>query len=77
METLADPFSGGRRAAGASAQIVDAAGSSAPPGSICVTDDFAAALACCGSDRPQAGYVGELEARDGAPIGLFALRGGL
>lgn len=77
VETLADPFSGGRRAAGASAQIVDAAGSSAPPGSICVTDDFAAALACCGSDRPQAGYVGELEARDGAPIGLFALRGGL
>jgi hypothetical protein len=48
---------------------------STPPGTACVTDDFAAALAAAGPRNPATEYVGELDASDGGPpIGLYALK---
>ncbi|MFN3945957.1 MAG: tetratricopeptide repeat-containing protein [Allosphingosinicella sp.] len=73
-ETVHDPFSDRRRLVGAAPQIAAAAAASTPPGSTCVTDDFAAALACAGSEGMETGFVGELEAADGGPpIALHAL----
>jgi tetratricopeptide (TPR) repeat protein len=71
--TFRDPFSGAVRLAPAAA----AAGAlaSAPPGTACVTDDFAAALAAAGPKRPASEYIGELTAPDdGPPVGLYALK---
>lgn len=70
-----DPFSGGRRLVGQAAALADAATDSAPAGSVCVTGDFAAALAASGEKDIRSELVGELEARDGGgPIELHALK---
>ena len=48
---------------------------STPSATICVTEDFAAALAAAGPRNPATEYVGELDAPDGGPpIGLYALK---
>jgi hypothetical protein len=70
-----DPFSGGRRLVGEAAALADAAADSAPPGSVCVTADFAAALAASGEKAVRSELIGELEANDGGgPIELHALK---
>jgi hypothetical protein len=70
-----DPFSGGRRLVGEAAALADAAADSAPAGSVCVTADFAAALAASGAEDIRSELVGELDARDGGgPIELHALK---
>jgi hypothetical protein len=73
-ETVADPFGGGTRLVGRALAIAKAAAASAPPGSACVSDDFAAALAVAEPERFHAEYVGELEGEGAALVGLFALR---
>jgi hypothetical protein len=69
-----DPFSGGARLPAAATGAAEAAARSAPPSTVCVTEDFAAALAARGSGG-RTEYVGELDAQDGEPpLGLYALR---
>jgi hypothetical protein len=70
-----DPFGGGVRLPAAQTAAAAGALASAPPGTACVTDDFAAALAAAGPRRPASEYVGELSPPDaGPPVGLYALR---
>lgn len=70
-----DPFGGGFRLAPAGTAAAAGALASAPPGTACVTDDFAAALAAAGPSRPGAEYIGELNPPDGGPpVGLYALK---
>jgi hypothetical protein len=70
-----DPFSGDLRLAPLATAAAAGALASAPPGSACVTDDFAAALAAAGPRRPASEYVGELDPPDaGPPVGLYALK---
>ena len=70
-----DPFSGGQRLAGEPVELAAAAAASAPPGSICVTEDFAAALAASNVGDVHSELIGELEARDGRPpVALYALK---
>ncbi|HEY5722354.1 MAG TPA: tetratricopeptide repeat-containing protein [Allosphingosinicella sp.] len=74
-DTFTDPFSGGERLAGEPAELAGATAASAPPGSVCVTDDFAAALAASNCPDICSEMIGELDARDGrAPILLYALK---
>lgn len=74
-ETLADPFSRDTRLAGRALAVASAAAGSALPGSVCISDDFAAALAAAAPDRFATEYVGELDgARAAMPVGLYALR---
>jgi len=79
-DTVADPFGADRfggapRLVGRALAIALAAAGSAPSGSACVSDDFAAALSAVDPGRFHAEYIGELEdARGAAPVGLFALR---
>lgn len=74
-EPLRDPFSGGLRIGGDPAALAAAAAASAPPGAICVTADFAAALAAARGKGIRMEPVGELEERGGgAPVELFALK---
>jgi len=74
-ETLDDPFRGGTRVAGDSAALASAAAASAPPGSVCVTADFAAALAGSVAASVQAELIGELEGAPGEPpVNLYALK---
>jgi hypothetical protein len=74
-ETLDDPFRGGTRVAGDCAALASAAAASAPPGSVCVTADFAAALAGSVAASLHAELVGELEAGPGKPpVDLYALK---
>ncbi|MFN3388373.1 MAG: hypothetical protein ACK40O_05530, partial [Allosphingosinicella sp.] len=70
-----DPFScGALRVGGDAAALAAAAAASAPDGTVCVTGDFAAALAAGGA-AVRAELVGELETRGGgAPVELFALK---
>lgn len=73
--TFRDPFSGVLRLAPAATAAAAAALASAPPGTACVTDDFAAALAAAGPRRPASEYIGELDPPDGGPpVGLYALK---
>lgn len=73
--TFTDPFSGGLRLAPSATAAAAGALASAPPGTACVTDDFAAALAAAGPHRPASEYIGELDAPDGGPpVGLYALK---
>ena len=70
-----DPFSGALRLGPAATAAAAGALASAPPGTACVTDDFAAALAAAGPRRPASEYIGELDAPDGGPpVGLYALK---
>ena len=70
-----DPFSGALRLAPSATAAAAGAVASAPPGTACVTDDFAAALAAAGPRRPASEYIGELDAPDGGPpVGLYALK---
>jgi hypothetical protein len=72
---FADPFSGGERLPLAATASASAACASAPAGSACVTDDFAAALVASGPGAPAVEPVGELDPPDsGPPVGLYALR---
>jgi len=74
-ETLDDPFRGGTRVSGDSSALASAAAASAPPGSVCVTADFAAALAGSAGVPLHAELVGELEAGPGEPpVELYALK---
>jgi hypothetical protein len=73
--TFTDPFSGTLRLAPAATAAAAGALASAPPGTACVTDDFAAALAAAGPRRPASEYIGELDPPDGGPpVGLYALK---
>ncbi|HYW14952.1 MAG TPA: tetratricopeptide repeat-containing protein [Allosphingosinicella sp.] len=70
-----DPFSGTVRLDPAATAAAAGARASAPPGTACVTDDFAAALAAAGPRRPASEYIGELDPPDGGPpVGLYALK---
>jgi hypothetical protein len=73
--TFTDPFSDTLRLAPAATAAAAGALASAPPGTACVTDDFAAALAAAGPRRPASEYIGELDPPDGGPpVGLYALK---
>jgi tetratricopeptide (TPR) repeat protein len=72
-ETLEDPFAGRMRLAGEAAALAAGAAASAPPGSVCVTADFAAAFAGSGAAGLQSELVGELAGAAGA-IDLYALK---
>jgi hypothetical protein len=73
--TFRDPFSSALRLDPAATAAAAGALASAPPGTACVTDDFAAALAAAGPRRPASEYIGELDAPDGGPpVGLYALK---
>ncbi len=73
--TFRDPFSDTLRLDPAATAAAAGALASAPPGTACVTDDFAAALAAAGPRRPASEYIGELDAPDGGPpVGLYALK---
>jgi hypothetical protein len=73
--TFRDPFSSGLRLAPAFTAAAAGALASAPPGTACVTDDFAAALAAAGPRRPASEYIGELDPPDGGPpVGLYAIK---
>jgi hypothetical protein len=73
--TFLDPFSNALRLAPSATAAAAGALASAPPGTACVTDDFAAALAAAGPRRPASEYIGELDAPDGGPpVGLYALK---
>jgi hypothetical protein len=70
-----DPFSGAERLPEACTGAAEAAAASTPPGSVCVTEDFAAALVARGGEAPRCEYVGELDPPDaGPPVGLYALK---
>lgn len=70
-----DPFGGGERLPASAMAAAAGALASAPPGTACVTDDFAAALAAAGPRRPASEYIGELDPPDGGPpVGLYALK---
>jgi hypothetical protein len=72
---IIDAFSGGLRLGPSASGAADAAASSAPCGSACVTGDFAAALAARGRSSIRSELVGELDSRDGGTsIGLYALK---
>jgi tetratricopeptide (TPR) repeat protein len=74
---FADPFSGGDRLPLAATASASVACASAPAGSACVTEDFAAALVTSGPRAPAVEPVGELDPPDsGPPVALFALRSG-
>jgi tetratricopeptide (TPR) repeat protein len=75
VDPIEDPFSGGQRLSGEPVELAGAAAASAPPGSICVTEDFAAALAASNIGDVCSELIGELEAGDGrAPVALYALK---
>ena len=75
VQSFIDPFSEGERLEPSATGPATAAVDSTPPGTICVTEDFAAALAAAGPRNPATEYVGELDAPDGGPpIGLYALK---
>lgn len=70
-----DPFSNAARLPVLAHGAAEAAASSTPPGSACVTEDLAAALAARRSGAMRIDYVGELDTRGGEPpIGLYALK---
>lgn len=73
-EMIADPFSGGGRVGGALLAIAQAAAASALPRAICVSGDFAQALAILCPDRFRDAAIGELDSvAGGEPVALHAL----
>jgi hypothetical protein len=74
-QTLLDPFTGRLRARGDAAAVTAGALSSALPGEIYLTEDFAAALIACAPEMPRVELIGELEPPEGgAPVGLYVLK---
>jgi hypothetical protein len=73
-DPVADPFGGGARMAGEAAALAVAAAASAPAGTVCVTADFAAALAAAKRGGIDADLVGELAAAGAEPVPLYALK---
>ena len=74
-DPIEDPFSGTPRLAGEPAELAAAAAASAPPGTICVTEDFAAALAAAGPADIHSELIGELDARGGGQsVALYTLK---
>ena len=74
-ERVRDPFAGSVRLAGRALDLARAAAASAPAGTACVTEDFAAVLATGAPDAFRPEFVGELgSGTDAAPIGVFALK---
>lgn len=70
-----DPFLERLRPTRSGSAILDAIAQAAPPDTICVSLDFAAALAAAAGRRSPAHWIGELNAFDGGPaIPLYALR---
>ncbi len=75
VDCVRDPFSAGMRPTGSGADIVEAIAGATPPGSICVSDDFAAVLAASAGAPGEASWIGEIQAFDGgSAIGLYALK---
>jgi Tetratricopeptide Repeats-Sensor len=72
-QLLDDPFAGRPRLAGEAAALAAAAAASAPPGSVCITADFAAALAGSGPSELRSELIGELSGAGGA-VDLYALK---
>ena len=73
IDCVRDPFSGTSRPAGSGVDIVQAIADATPPGSICVSDDFAAVLAADAGRATDANWIGEINAFDGgSAIGLRA-----
>lgn len=71
---IEDPFASTSRLIGRPARLAVAAMRSTPPGSICVSEDFAAALEVSGA-AAHSEFVGEMTAADEpAPIALYSLR---
>jgi hypothetical protein len=71
---IADPFSGGARVGGSLLAVAQAAAASALPRAICVSGDFADALAIACPDRFHDAAIGELDdSAGGEPITLHAL----
>ena len=69
-----DPFTGALRPTEAGAAIVIEIAGAMPPETICVSEDFAAALAADTGTADDASLIGEIAAFDGgSPIGLYAL----
>ena len=69
-----DPFTGALRPTEGGADIVKEIAGAIPPGTICVSHDFAAVLAAAAAPG-EVNWIGELAAFDGgSPIGLYALR---
>lgn len=74
IDSVRDPFSQALRPTGSGVDLAEAVAASSPPGSICVSDDFAAVLATAGG-RGETSWIGEIQAYDGGPaIGLYALK---
>ncbi|HYI63461.1 MAG TPA: tetratricopeptide repeat-containing protein [Allosphingosinicella sp.] len=75
IDCVRDPFSQAVRPTGSGVDIAEAIAGASPPGSICVSDDFAAVLAASAGRPGEASWIGEIQARDGGPvIGLYALK---
>lgn len=74
-DPIRDPFEGGLRVGGDPAALAAAAAASAPAGTVCVTADFAAALAAARQTAVRWELVGELESVGPAePVELYALK---
>jgi tetratricopeptide (TPR) repeat protein len=72
-----DPFIGALRPTESGTEIVRAIARAIPPDTLCVSHDFAAALAARAAGPSGASWIGELQAFDGgSAIGLYALRPG-
>lgn len=71
---VADPFGGCLRLGGDPAALAAAAAASAPAGTVCVTGDFAAALAAARRTDVRWELVGELESTGAEPVELYALK---
>jgi len=73
-DPIADPFAAAPRIVGDPAALAAGAAASAPAGVVCVTADFAAALAAAGETGLRTELVGELAAAPGEePVELYAI----
>jgi tetratricopeptide (TPR) repeat protein len=74
-ETFHDPFSNAERLGGDAAAAAAGALASTLPGTIYITEDFAAALVASGPPAPRSEFIGEMDAPDdGPPVGLHVLK---
>ncbi|HEY0312172.1 MAG TPA: hypothetical protein VGC56_06715 [Allosphingosinicella sp.] len=73
-DPVADPFGSGARITGDAAALAAGAAASAPAGTVCVTADFAAALAAARDGGIDSELVGELAAAGADPVALYALK---
>jgi hypothetical protein len=73
-DPVADPFAAAPRIVGDPAALAAGGAASSPPGAVCVTADFAAALAAQGEADLRTELVGELAGRPGEePVELHAV----